>query len=130
MKNRAEADIYPARFVSAGATDGTVRQSVVDDEVCGISGQSRRSVREDAPIDFHANEGCPVLVHDGYGNEQDRYVMLELGAGVTYGDMLMPDADGKGITATAGKPVGAKAMQTGVAGEWIQVMPIIGAIKA
>jgi len=130
MKYRAEAAILPARFVSAGATEGHIKQAVADDEVMGISGQPQKSVRADALNPNHADAGDSCEVQDGTGNDQDRIAMLELGAAVNFGDLLMPDANGMGIPATAGKPVGAQSLETAPAGTWIQVQPLLGALKA
>jgi len=60
--------------------------------------------------------------------------LLELGTGgVTAGDFVAPDTNGKGVTVTAAATVqyiGAKALETGVAGDRVRVVVVLGGITA
>lgn len=97
----------------------------------GISGQGGKQaplpvVTTDPPT--HAEDGDQCLVHMPGFDPQDSTVMLRIGASVTRGQRLMPNADGEGIPATTGKYYGAIADQSGSDGEIIRVTPLIGLV--
>ena len=124
-------DIYPKRFVKRStAADFTVLQADADSQPCGIS----QAWTRDAPGLSGAStvagaSGDSIQVHSNLSGEtQDSTVWLELGGTVTRGARLMPDANGKGITATSGKYYGAIADESGVSGEFIRVTPVIGGL--
>lgn len=128
-KYNAEADIMPARFVTYGATDSSVRQAVADERTCGISNQAQKDAREDCAILFAAQAGDSVSVHDGKGIDTDVEYVLEVGAvAVAYGDLLKPDANGMGVVAAAGDYYGAIAQTSGNPGEFIAVQPDVGVV--
>jgi hypothetical protein len=126
----AGGTILPARFVKADSTDGQVVQADLNAYPVGISGQAAKDSRDDVNNANHAESGDPCQVNDGTGNDTDRSVMLELGATVSFGGQLMPDADGKGIAATTGKYYGAIAQADGVSGDLIPVRPVLGGLLA
>lgn len=70
-----------------------------------------------------------VLIEGGDGSVSpvvgaialDGVTQLELGGTVTQGQFLMPDSNGKGVTATDGNYYGALALENGVSGDYISV---------
>jgi hypothetical protein len=120
----AGGTIAPCRFVSMSATgatpaDHTVFQATAGagtegDLVDGISQEgTRRFDSADAAI-----AGDQLKVY-GPGD----VCLLELGSGgCTAGQLLKPDANGKGIAATTDQDrVGARALQSGAAGTKVRV---------
>jgi hypothetical protein len=78
------------------------------------------------PIDGMTNASSVFAATLGLGvpywGEHDE-CLLELGGTVTQGDLLKSDADGKGVVGTPGTDkCGARALQSGVAGEKIRVV--------
>lgn len=123
--------INPSRFVKRStAADFTVLQADLNAFPDGIS----QNWGVDAPIPSVTDDPIPagrtgdkIMIHAGHsGHGDDTTVWLLAGGTVTRGDRLMPDADGKGITATTGKYYGAIADESGVAGEYIKVTPVVG----
>lgn len=115
---KAGGDINPCRFVDITGSF-TVSEADASDIPLGISGEATR----DAPLPsgqsaLHAKSGDAATVYV-MGN----VCLLEIGTGgVTAGDRLKPDADGKGITSgTAGEIVGAVALETASADEFAKV---------
>lgn len=128
-KFTAEAAILPARFVKAGTVEHQMLQADVDSVPLGVSDQAQKDVRSDVGNANAADAGDSITVHDGHGTQQDRVYVLELGGTVSFGDRLMPDADGKGIKATSGKWFGATADSDGVSGDFIGVQPLIAQLE-
>lgn len=113
----AGAAVAASRFVKHGAADGAAIQAT--DASAAILGVSEQ---------LGAASGQPVdVVKAGLA-------FLELGDTVTRGDVLIPDANGKGIAATivAGteQHAGAIAEVSGVAGDIIPVQVIAGTVIA
>ena len=129
MKNFAcGGTVEPSRFVKRStAADFTVLQADVDAVPCGIS----QRWAEVAPLVGAASaagtSGGLIQVHQPgmSGDPHDSTVFLQLGGTVARGSLLMPDASGKGITATSGKYAGAIADESGVSGEYIRVTPVL-----
>lgn len=108
----AGGNIYPSRFVVAStsadftvvqATDGSVN-------ITGISQPgSRRATNagiENAAFAAVAGEQLTVF------QDTNSMVLLETGsATINPGDLLMPDANGRGVLATAGNFYGAVALE-------------------
>lgn len=129
----ATGTIQPARFVSMDTTGGnlfSVIQSVLNDtKIIGIS----QPGSEDAPgttgaASDAARSGASLQVY-GPGD----VCLLEIGAGgITAGDWLESDANGKGITASLASATavyyGAKALETAAASEKARVVVVLGAI--
>lgn len=114
---KAGAAIAACRFVKHGAADGAAIQCTdASKAVLGISEQIAVAVGDMADV---------VKLGLAY---------LELGDTVTRGDVLIPDANGKGIPATvvAGteQHAGAVAETSGVAGDIIPVQVIPGTVIA
>lgn len=113
----AGAAINPSRFVKHGAADGAAIQAT--DASAAILG-----ISEQLAV---ASAGTVDVIKEGLA-------YLELGGAVTRGDVLIPDADGKGVTATvvAGteQHAGAVAEVSGVAGDVIPVQVVAGTVIA
>lgn len=121
-------DINPSRFVKhSTAADFTVLQADLNSNPVGISQAWAQTAPIPSASTLAGTTGDQIQVHyPGSGDDNDSTVWLELGGTVTRGDRLMPDANGKGITATTGKYYGAIAEESGVSGEKIRVTPLIG----
>jgi len=107
----AGGDIYPCRFVKQATTAPfTVVQAGAADPVVGIAQEGTTVV----PIDgftnassvFAGTAGLPIHV---FGEHCE--CLLEVAEAVSPGDFLTPDANGKGVKATSGDPVGARALE-------------------
>lgn len=129
----AAGQINQARFVTpvAGAINN-VAQSVTNDSPIGISGLG---TRRDPDPDFAAGSSALALAIAGDPievNTHGEYCLLELAASASGGQYLRPDDQGKGIVAnTSTSPIsfyGARALQDGVAGDFILVQVLIGAV--
>lgn len=128
---RANGTIRVGRFVKIDVADNnSVKECDANERVFGISGMGSRvapipEVTTDPPE--AAQSGESVEVHlPGDGQSQD--VLLYLGTGgCTAGDYLKADADGAGVTidetATHKEEVGAIALESGSAGEYVKVIP-------
>lgn len=113
----AEGAISPCRFVKPGAADyGVLQAAAAADKVIGIT----------VPLITVAATETVDVVHEGITD-------LELGGVVARGDLLISDANGKGIVATAGAGAnvrtGAIAMVSGVAGDVIPVLVEAGSFQ-
>lgn len=119
----AGGNIYPCRFISQSATAPfTAIQATAGDPTVGISMEGTSVV----PIDGMTNASSVFAATLGLGvpywGEHDE-CLLELGGTVTQGDLLKSDANGKGVVGTPGTDkCGARALQSGVAGEKIRVV--------
>ncbi len=125
----AGGTIEPSRFVKrSSAADFTVLQADLNAFPCGISAAWSEVAPLVGAATSAATAGGLVQVHQTglSGDPHDSTVWLELGGTVTRGQHVMPDANGKGITATTGKYYGAIADESGVAGEFIRVTPVAG----
>lgn len=129
MKNfSCGGDINGARFVKRStAADFTVLQADADAVPCGISQRWAEVAPLPGASTLAGTAGGMIQVHQSgmSGDPHDSTVFLELGGTVTRGSLLMPDANGKGITATSGKYAGAIADESGVSGEFIRVTPVL-----
>lgn len=116
----ANGNIYPCRFVKLDTTaDHKVLQSGAGDLSIGISqeGTNQAPIPE-ASTQYAAAAGQALKVY-GVGER----CKLEIGSGgCTAGDLLKPDADGKGVAVTAGNTYGAVALTTSAAGELAEVV--------
>lgn len=109
----ADGTCNPYRFAKPGAAIHEVAQASADtDKVKGII-QNSAAILDGNPVDI-AVRGDDAL--------------LEFGDTVADGDLLMPDADGKGIPATSGKRYGALALEPGVAGDIRKVRCVFGTV--
>jgi hypothetical protein len=111
----AGAAIAAFRFCKIGSADFSAIQAT--DASVAILGVSER---------IGADSGSPVDVIKG------GIAKLELGGAVTRGDLLIPDANGKGVAGStvsgAAQFVGAIAEQSGVSGDIIDVLVVPGAV--
>ena len=115
----AGATLSPKRFVTLQTdADLTVEESNAGDTPVGITGIGSRvaPIPELGSTVQHAlvGEGCRV---HGLGEE----CFLEAGGEITAGDLLKPDNDGKGVTATTGDEYGARALTAASSGEDVRV---------
>lgn len=116
----AGGDINPARFVSLATTaNQTVNESNGGDTtVIGISTEAAKAAPQTGASTLAAESGDQVRVHMMGEN-----CLLVIGAGgCTAGDLLVPDADGKGVTATTGQYAFARALETASAAEKAHVL--------
>jgi hypothetical protein len=113
----ADGDIFPSRFVAID-NDFTVKQSTATDVPIGVCGQYTRKFDDQR----HAADGETVLVFT-----VGSYCYLEVGASVTPGAYLKPDANGRGVPASnSGDIVGAIALETAQANSLCRVMVWLG----
>lgn len=114
----AGGTIKPSRFVKLTANQ-TLSQCVANDIPFGISADGVRAAPNfitayagaTDPKD-HAIAGEPVE-YFGLG----QYCLLECGTAWVAGAKLASDVDGKGVTASASNPVGARALTAASAAE-------------
>lgn len=114
----AGGDINPCRFCTMStARDRTLVESNAGDMPFAVSGEGA----QDTPIDG----ASPLAAQDGDIFEHHIMGMtckLELGSGgCTAGQLLKPDADGKGVAAGAGDKYGAQSLMAGSEGEKVDV---------
>lgn len=128
---RANGTIRVGRFVTIDVADNnSVNESNGNEQVVGISDMGGReapipSVTADPPQ--AAQAGDSVAIHEPGATNS---VLLYLGTGgCTAGDRLESDADGAGVTmvttAETIRHIGAIAQETGSAGEYVKVIPVI-----
>ncbi|MBQ9875373.1 MAG: hypothetical protein IJM30_13040 [Thermoguttaceae bacterium] len=118
----AGGNIYPSRFVKQATTAPfTVVQATAGAAVVGISQEGTTVVPIDgftnASSGFAGTEGLPIKV---FGEHSE--CLLEVAAAVAAGTLLKSDADGKGVAASTGDLVGARALEASTAaGQKIRV---------
>ena len=120
-------DIEGASFVKLDtANPGRVLQCGSGDVVYGISQiESRRIALDSYDTSLCGKLNDPAI--NIYGPASPTGVLLRLGGTVTEGDYLKPDSSGFGITAGTDKDkYGARALVSGVSGQYIPVEVIIG----
>ena len=118
----AGGNIYPCRFVKqTNSAPFTVVQADAGAAVIGIAQEGTTVV----PIDGFTNassvyagtEGLPIKI---FGEHSE--CLLEVAAIVAPGTFLKSDADGKGVAASSGDLVGARALEASTAvGQKIRV---------
>ena len=120
----AGGNIYPCRFItqSAEAPFTVTQATAAATIIVGIAAEGTTVVPIDGYTDatsvYAATPGLPVP----YWGEHDE-CLLEVAETVSPGDLLSPDADGKGVvSSTAGAPIGARALEPATAaGQKIRV---------
>lgn len=119
LQVKAGGDIGPSRFVSIGAADNTVIESNADDiDVVGISQEGVKDAPGNGGSTEAAESGDNLMIYPP-GSK----AIVELGTGgCTRGTYGMPDADGKAIAGTTGKPVFCLFFESGSAGEFVEVL--------
>ncbi len=130
MNAYAGATINTCRFVKASTThpNAAIQATDGDSLTLGISTNAGR-LRPDpdftaAQVLEAAQAGEQVGIHP----PGDVSVDLQCAFAWSPGDLLMPDADGKGIVATTGKYYGARAESAGVVGALCPVTVISGSV--
>lgn len=116
----AGGDIRPCRFIKQStAADNTALEADANERTIGISGESTAQAPY-GTVTLHASTEYPTVEYNTIGEE----ALLELGSGgATRGDLLTPDADGKGVSNTTDKRwYGARALESGLEGEKIRVL--------
>jgi hypothetical protein len=113
----SSGNIYPCRFVKISG-DNTVAQAGAGEYTAGISQEGTKKPPLPGETNTYAAEANDLLEVFGPGQE----TQLELGGTVTAGDMLKPDADGKGVAAATTNYYGAIAKTGGASGEKIIVI--------
>lgn len=118
---QAGGDIRAARFVKLeAANSGVALECDAGDVPFGVSQRGSRS----APWDEFSDDGLAARAGDAVGVTADlgQTALLEYGADVVPGDLLKPDADGKGVPAAAdGDAYGALALKPGADGDQVTV---------
>ncbi len=119
-------NINPKRFVTQQTdADLTVEESNATEMPVGVSGiGTKYAPIPEVTTNYHAESGDPVWVH-GPGEE----CWLVAGGAVTAGDLLKPDNDGKGVTASAGDKYGARALTAATAGTDCRVYVQVGELE-
>lgn len=116
----ASGNIYPSRFVKISGSR-TAALAGAGDACSGISQVGTNKAPIPGVTSQYAAESGETLQIHGLG----AFCLLELGTGgATYGNLLKSDANGKGVAASSGDECGAKAMESGSAGEIILVQVI------
>jgi len=120
----ANGDIRPCRFVKhdTSIAAAAVLEADADERPIGISMEGTEQFPATGNSANAASAGKELDVHI-IGD----MCLLELGTGgATVDGLLKSDADGKGVAATADAEwVGAIALETGIAGEKIRVLPVL-----
>lgn len=134
--------VAPSTFVSwlSTSADSTndviagyaVEQAVVSSIPCGIAQEGAKLAPTDENYSAtpYAGQYTGVAGYTGdpikvYKNSD--ICLLALGTTVTPGQLLMPDADGKGIPVSGdGTYVGAQAIEGGSSGDLIRVQVLLG----
>lgn len=124
---RATGNISPSRFVKLVTAADSVGQSGTNEAIYGISQEFPRAAPVEGASAYAAAAGEELMV---YTAGDDEGCLLEIGSGgITLGVMLTSDTDGKGIalasTAATLFNVGAIALETGSAGDFVRVKPLI-----
>lgn len=126
----AGATIYTARFVKASTShaNAAIQADDGDELVLGISTNASRLHPSpdftDAAVLEAAQAGENIAIHP------PGQVSVDLTCAFAWspGDLLMPDADGKGVVATTGKYYGARAESAGVVGALCPVTVVTGSV--
>lgn len=79
------------------------------------------------PLAANGTSANPVSVRH---HDEGEPCGLVIGATVLPGALLTADTDGRGVTAVAGEYYGARALQGGVIGEQIDVVPVFGQLDS
>jgi hypothetical protein len=98
-----ESAIPPFRFAKTGSSDNSVALAGVGEEAIGVS----------LDINSATSSRCDIQL--------DGIHMLELGGSVDYGDKLIPDATGRGVSTEEGAVSYAVALDSGVEGDVIRI---------
>lgn len=125
MTLQATGDIEPRRFViMSTAADYTGEQAGAGEFPIGVSQEFSRDTPQSGASTLAATTGQQVGV---YGIT--KVCLLDVATTVTAGAILKSDGDGKGIPAGAGDKYGAVSLQSGVAGDQIQVTVTVGELE-
>lgn len=123
----ANGNIGYSLFVKQDSSVGKVVIAGAGEATVGISGQSQRN----APW-YPLQDGYAAVAGENVRVYTENEVCyLRLGGTVTNGQRIKSDASGKGVAATADKDAyGAKALQSGVDGDVIEVVVETGFLAA
>ncbi len=127
MSWQASGDIRPSRFVKrTGAY--TVAECGANEVMVGVSTEGSNYPPLPSQSELAAANGDPCsILWIGDGQQDDRPVLLTIGANVTQGALLKSDSQGRGVAvASNNDPYGAIALQSGSTGESIQVRLLFG----
>jgi len=128
MKSLASGTILVNRFVKVSGSNTVAQQTVAGDPCIGSSQDGGRY----APIPTNtadpveaAQSGEAVTIHTMM-DAADAFPNIVLGTGgITAGQNIMSDANGKGVLATTGNYVQGIALATGSAGDVVPYFPTI-----
>ena|SRR5579859_2244988 len=116
----AGGNIAPSVFVTPDTTvpGGQVVQAAATDKVVGISQPGTRQ----APLPGLDDGYCAIATQGLVVYDENDVCWLQIGGTVTVGDFLKPTTGGVGITTTTdGDFYGARALESGVSGDLINV---------
>ena len=126
ISGTAGGNISPSRFIYRSTTADAkwLQATGVTIKLAGISQAGTRFTPFETLDDgFAAISGENLHV---YMAGVDSEAPLEYGGTVAAGDLLTSDGSGKGVTATAGQQVGARALFAGISGQVMPVQPLWG----
>ncbi len=129
----AAGNIPPMRFVIASSTSNrAVVLATSNSLVIGVSGSDTHNLPGTVggvAIDdgYHAISGLPCLVYLPEDTDKGQPIYIELGGTVAWGDLLEASTNGVAVTSSsAGHFYGARALTSGVSGQFIKVQVITG----
>lgn len=118
----AGGTIEPSRFIKISTvSDFEALQAGAGEKGIGISQEGQHNAPMAGNPTYAATTGQQFFAYT-----TGSICYLTCGSGVTRGDFLKSDADGKGLTATTGEFYGAQARQSGAADEKILVEVLFG----
>ena len=121
---QAAGNIYPSRFIVANTGSGNNREAIQATGesyyVLGVSDEGQKTQPNDGDsAGVHAADGDAIRYYQ-YGRDP----LVELGGTVDSMTFVMPDANGKAITATSGAVACGILLEGGVASEKRPVLVI------
>lgn len=128
MNAYAGGTIYTARFVKANTSHANSAIQCDDGDELPL-GISQNAGRLNPDPNYSADDVLKAAVSgESVGIHPPGSVSVDLACAYAWapGDLLMPDADGKGVLATTGKYYGARAEGTGVVGALCPVTVVCG----
>ncbi len=121
----AGGNIAPSVFVTpdTSVVGGQVLQATSGDKIIGISQPGTRQ----APLPGLDDGYCAIATQGLVVYDIKDVAWLQIGGTVTFGDFLKPTTGGVGISTTSdGDYYGARALESGVSGDLIQVEVMFG----
>jgi hypothetical protein len=125
----ADGNINPSTFVTQTGTsaDNRVLAATANQKICGVAQEWTKAAPLSGASGIAAAAGDQITVY-GQGDQ----CLLTYGATVTRGSLLKSDANGNAVvvTGTTVQNYGARALESGVAGDLHQVQVLLGQATA